>query len=203
MRVTGSEQEDAESRPATGGRTRILREARALFTTSGYASVSMQQIADAAAVNKATLYHHFRDKEDLFLAVMSDEFAQLAAGLRAAMADGNAIRDQLQAAAAYVFRSSQSDFGRLMSDLRQNVSVPRRDEFMARCSAPWEVIRAALARAAAAGEVREVDLELAARLFFVMVISQMWLPGFGRDRPELDERLAATITGVFLDGIGR
>ncbi len=57
------------------GRGRILREARLLFTAQGYAAVSMQQIADAAAVNKATLYHHFRDKEDLFLSVMVEEFA--------------------------------------------------------------------------------------------------------------------------------
>ena len=56
------------------GRGRILREARLLFTALGYAAVSMQQIADAAAVNKATLYHHFRDKEELFLSVMVEEF---------------------------------------------------------------------------------------------------------------------------------
>ena len=60
---------EAESR----GRMRVLREARALFTAEGFAAVSMQQIADAATINKATLYHHFRDKEALFLSVIASE----------------------------------------------------------------------------------------------------------------------------------
>ena len=68
------------------GRGRILREARLLFTAQGYAAVSMQQIADAAVVNKATLYHHFRDKEDLFLSVMVQEFARLAASVGSVIA---------------------------------------------------------------------------------------------------------------------
>ena len=70
------------------GRGRILREARLLFTAQGYAAVSMQQIADAAAVNKATLYHHFRDKEDLFLSVMVEEFGRLATSVGAVIAEG-------------------------------------------------------------------------------------------------------------------
>ena len=69
--------EAATTEPAIRGRGRVLREARVLFTAQGYAAVSMQQIADAAAMNKATLYHHFRDKEDLFVAVMAEEFGLL------------------------------------------------------------------------------------------------------------------------------
>jgi AcrR family transcriptional regulator len=194
---------DAAAPADRRGRGRILREARALFTAHGFASVSMQQIADAAAVNKATLYHHFRDKEDLFLAVMCVEFGQLEAGLHAALAGDTSLRDQLRRGAVFLFRSSQSDFGRLMSDLRQNVTTPRRDEFMTRCAPPWQAIRAALERAAASGDIVNIDPDLAARLFFVMVVSQTWLPGFGQYRPPLDDRLAETITAVLLDGIGR
>src|SRR5690606_37466396 len=56
------------------GRARILSAARQLFTQYGYRAVSMQQIADAASVNKATLYHHFADKEALFVEVLRHEF---------------------------------------------------------------------------------------------------------------------------------
>ena len=44
------------------GRARVVQQARELFLAQGYAAVSMQQIADAVGVNKATLYHYFRDK---------------------------------------------------------------------------------------------------------------------------------------------
>ena len=184
------------------GRDRILREARALFTAQGYAAVSMQQIADAASVNKATLYHHFRDKEDLFVSVMVEEFGRLAASVGAVIAEGGTLRDQLQRVAAHIFASRQSDFGRLAADLRDNVSGQRRSELMGGCPAPWEQISATVERAVASGEVRPVDADLVARLFFAMVGSQIWWSNIGARSPEPDDRLAATIADLLLDGIG-
>lgn len=184
------------------GRGRILREARSLFTAQGYAAVSMQQIADAASVNKATLYHHFRDKEDLFVSVMADEFRRMATSVGAVIAEGGTLRYQLQRVAAHIFASPQSDFGRLAADLRDNVSGQRRSELMGRCAPPWEQISIAVKRAIDAGEVRNVDADLVARLFFAMVGSQIWWSNIGTGYPEPDDRLAATIADLLLDGIG-
>jgi AcrR family transcriptional regulator len=182
-------------------RSRILREARALFTAQGYAAVSMQQIADASGVNKATLYHHFRHKEDLFISVMDEEFARMAAEVGAAIAAGGSLRQQLARVAAHIFASSQSDFGRLVADLHEQVPEARRAEMLTHRAPPWEQIRDAVARAAQAGEVRDVDPDLVARLFFAMVRSQVWWSKFGAEHPRPDARLAATITDLLLDGI--
>jgi AcrR family transcriptional regulator len=182
-------------------RARILLEARALFTAQGYAAVSMQQIADAAGVNKATLYHHFRHKEDLFISVMDEEFARMAAEVGAAIAAGGSLRAQLTRVAAHIFASSQSDFGRLVADLHEQVPEARRAEMLAHRAPPWEQIREAIERAQTAGEVRDVDPDLVARLFFAMVRSQVWWATFGTERPRPDARLAATITDLLLDGI--
>ena len=186
-----------------GGRGRILREARALFTARGFGAVSMQQIADAAAVNKATLYHHFQDKEDLFVAVMIEEFARMRAGVAAAIAEGGPLREQLARVAAYVIASGHSDFGRLGADLREHLSEARRTELMARSGPPWAHIRDAVAQSIAAGEVRDVDPDLAGQLFFAMVSSQIWWSRFGTPRPlRTDDQIAATIAAIMLDGIG-
>ena len=193
--------EATSSPPLAGGRIRILREARLLFTAQGYASVSMQQIADAAGVNKATLYHHFVDKEDLFVAVMAEEFARMAAGLEEVIAEGGSLRDQLARVASHVFASHRSDFGRLAADLHEHVSEGRRAELRTRCAPPWEHIRIAVERALESHEVRDVDPDLVARLFFVMVGSQIWWAKFGSDRPAPDERLAEDLTGILFDGI--
>jgi hypothetical protein len=104
--------------------------------------------------------------------------------------------------AAHIFASRQSDFGRLAADLRDNVSGQRRSELMGRCAPPWEQISLAVERAAARGEVRAVDADLVARLFFAMVGSQLWWSTIGTRYPEADDRLAATITDLVLDGIG-
>lgn len=51
-------------------RDRILETAGRMFVHHGYKSVTMDGIAEAVPVSKATLYNHFKDKEDLFQAVI-------------------------------------------------------------------------------------------------------------------------------------
>ena len=53
-------------------REQILASAAQLFIEHGYIGLSMRQIAEAVGVTKAAIYYHFRDKEDLFLAVLED-----------------------------------------------------------------------------------------------------------------------------------
>jgi TetR/AcrR family transcriptional repressor of mexJK operon len=47
----------------------LLQAATAVFLAEGYAGTSMQAVADRAGVSKMTLYRHFQDKEELFLAM--------------------------------------------------------------------------------------------------------------------------------------
>jgi len=185
------------------GRGRILREARSLFTTHGFAVVSMQQIADAAVVNKATLYHHFRDKEDLFASVMTEEFGRMSAGMTASIAAGGSLREQLERVAAHILAARRSDFGRLVADLHAHVSEQKRQELMDRCPPPWEQLAVVIARAIRDAEVRDVDPDLVARTFFAMVGSQVWWAKFGAGRPEPDDRLAITLTDLLLNGIAK
>jgi AcrR family transcriptional regulator len=48
-------------------RARILAEAERLFREQGYASTSMDQIAEGAAVTKGAIYGHFASKEELLI----------------------------------------------------------------------------------------------------------------------------------------
>jgi AcrR family transcriptional regulator len=184
------------------GRGRILGAARQLFAQHGFTTVSMQQIADAAGVNKATLYHHFADKEALFVEVLSHEFARFRGALDAPLAipDGASLRAQMLRIAGHIFASSSHDVGRLMADLRQNVSPERRTELMARSSPPWDSLVPMFERARAAGEIKPVDPALLSRLFFVMAASQAnWAKLGGCTQP--DEQTAAAIVDILLDGV--
>ncbi len=53
----------------TGSRDRILDAAEALFARRGYAGVGMREVAEAAGLGKSSLFHHFRSKADLYVAV--------------------------------------------------------------------------------------------------------------------------------------
>ena len=57
----------AEQGEAT--RAKLLRVARDLFAKRGYADVGTEEIVRRAKVTRGALYHHFRDKKDLFRAV--------------------------------------------------------------------------------------------------------------------------------------
>jgi AcrR family transcriptional regulator len=58
----------AEQSEAT--RNALIVAARGLFSERGYASVSTEEIVQAAGVTRGALYHHFRDKQDLFAGVV-------------------------------------------------------------------------------------------------------------------------------------
>ncbi len=52
---------------------KILTAARKVFTTKGMAGARMQDIADAAGINKAMLHYYFRDKDKLFEVIFLEE----------------------------------------------------------------------------------------------------------------------------------
>lgn len=58
------------SEPIESKRHTIVQAATQLFLTHSYRSVSMEKIAAAAPVSKATLYNHFDSKNQLFAAVV-------------------------------------------------------------------------------------------------------------------------------------
>jgi AcrR family transcriptional regulator len=57
-----------EAPPVT--RDRILDVAEALFAQRGFSGTSMREIASEAGLTAASLYNHFRGKDDLYLAVL-------------------------------------------------------------------------------------------------------------------------------------
>lgn len=63
----------ASARPAPGSKpAQIIEAAVAVFLEQGYGAASMDAIARAANVSKATLYAHFAGKEQLFAALITD-----------------------------------------------------------------------------------------------------------------------------------
>lgn len=59
----------------------LLKAARTLFATDGYAAVSTQAIVDAAGVTRGALYHQFGDKTGLFAEVYEDVERELVAAI--------------------------------------------------------------------------------------------------------------------------
>lgn len=56
--------------PSSLGEQAILEAAEILFAQKGFDAVSMSAIAGLANTSKPNIYHHFKNKNDLYLAVM-------------------------------------------------------------------------------------------------------------------------------------
>ncbi|BCG60337.1 TetR/AcrR family transcriptional regulator [Paenibacillus sp. URB8-2] len=52
----------------------ILLHAKALFSQKGYKGVSISDICAAAGLSKGSIYHHFKNKEDLFVQLAEISF---------------------------------------------------------------------------------------------------------------------------------
>jgi AcrR family transcriptional regulator len=65
-------------------RTALVAVARQLFAERGYAGTATEEVVQQAGVTRGALYHHFRDKQDLFEAVFIDVQEELRLKIRAA-----------------------------------------------------------------------------------------------------------------------
>ena len=63
----------------------ILDKSLPLFARSGYAGVSMRNIASAVGISGAALYHHYPDKQSLYVATIGHAFADKASGIQTAL----------------------------------------------------------------------------------------------------------------------
>jgi AcrR family transcriptional regulator len=187
------------------GRERVLREARALFLERGFAEVSMQQIADAAGMTKASLYYHFKDKEDLFANVVQHEAKRLMGGIAAELDGIDAFPEQLKRIVLYCFDSVRSDIGRLMDDFQRHVSEEShrrlRETFEGGGLDPIAWLRPYFQRAAAAGQLRPLDVDFAIVLFLGMLGGMFKFAEHHKCELPFDAKQAEMMVDVFLHGI--
>jgi AcrR family transcriptional regulator len=93
----------------------LLATARRLFSRRGYPDVSVDDIAQAARLTKGALYHHFRDKEQIFRAVVE----RIEEGIRdrlirAAEGPGGGLAGLRAACHAYLDACTEDEVGRIV-----------------------------------------------------------------------------------------
>ncbi|MEW6272179.1 MAG: TetR family transcriptional regulator [Thermodesulfobacteriota bacterium] len=76
----------------TAAQAPVIEAALLLFAEHGVAGTSLQMIADAIGVTKAAVYHHYKTKDDIVLAVATVILTRLDAAVSAAEAERSRSR---------------------------------------------------------------------------------------------------------------
>jgi AcrR family transcriptional regulator len=184
------------------GRERILDEARSLFLTKGFAATSMQEIADAVGLTKPALYYHFKDKQDLLLAVLGREMEDGQRAFYATLSSAQTLQGRLEEGAIWRFKRIKGDLGRLMSDMHRVLPPEKVHEFKCHHPMPAQLVCKFLDDAHASGEVcLTEDPTILARLYVGMIFGQLAMQN-SEEIQRLDaDRLGKIVARVFLDGI--
>ena len=179
-------------------RTLILQRAAAVFARRGYTAASMNDVAAACGVSKATLYHYVRDKHALLAQIAAEHVARLEALVREVKAQRLAPAAELDALIRR-FTAAYADAQYEHRVLTEDVKFLRDDERAAVQSGQRRVV------AAFAGAIARVRPELApqatplAMLLFGMINwTFTWMkPGGALSH----ESLAPIVAELFFGGL--
>ena len=115
--------------PRDERRAQLLTAALEVFTTAGYHSAAMDEIADHANVSKPVLYQHFPSKLELYLAVLDLHIDSLVFAIQKAIASNreNSSRVAATVEAYFGFIDSEGEAFRLLFESDMNLEPQVRE----------------------------------------------------------------------------
>lgn len=119
---------------------KILETAKNLFVEKGYHGMSMREISDALGVSKAALYYYFKDKEELFLAILKIYLDEMSGTLDHISAEPVPNAEKIRLFVEYVLtqpaeqratiRLASQEINQLSPETRRIFSSIYRDKFI-------------------------------------------------------------------------
>lgn len=115
--------------PRDERRAQLLVAALEVFTSAGYHSAAMDEIADRANVSKPVLYQHFPSKLELYLAVLDLHIDSLVFAIQKAIASNreNSSRVAATVEAYFGFIDSEGEAFRLLFESDMNLEPQVRE----------------------------------------------------------------------------
>jgi AcrR family transcriptional regulator len=186
---------------------KILDVATKLFLTQGFGATSIEAVAERARISKRTFYHRFRDKAELFEAVVRRLIGRWLRPFDAGLAEGGTVEEILLLSARRILSVALSpealalhrvvlaeaqrfpELARVMNDSGAKVGIDRLADLFD--------------RQAYAGRLSVVDSRFAAEQFLTMVLAvpQRRALGLGEPLgPAALERWARDAVELFLNG---
>jgi AcrR family transcriptional regulator len=184
-------------RDADRTRQEILEVATREFADQGYAGARVDEIAAQTRTTKRMIYYYFGGKEQLFVAVLEQAYAEIRRAEQTIDVDHLAPTDAIRRLAELTFdhHEAHSDFIRLVSieNIHHAEHIAGRDDFAGQNSPAIELIDAILERGRRDGaftrDVDAVDLHMIISSFCVFRVANRHTFGAIFDRDLTDPGL--------------
>lgn len=181
-------------------RETILQESGRLFVARGYHRLAMRELAEAVGVSKAALYYHYKDKEDLFMAVLTSNLDRIEQVINEARkAPTTRLRIEQMVQAIFQRAPEQRAMIRLASQEMDHLSVAARAEFNRIYHEKFiGQIEAIIAEGIQSGELRPMNTSLATWLLLGMMYPFFYAAHAG-EMTSFDETTDLMLA-IFFDG---
>lgn len=187
----------------TATRDRILQAALEVFARKGYHRTLVDDIVRASRTSKGAVYHHFPNKEALFLALVDEFAARLAEAVATAIGGAHGALGKVEAAlrAGLLTFARHRELARIL--LLEPVSLgpayqTKRAEVHDRFAA---LIRGYLDQAMAEGSIPPLDTQIAT-LAWLGAVNEVVICWLHSGQPDLLDEAVPTLTPMLLRTIG-
>jgi AcrR family transcriptional regulator len=185
-------------------RQHILRAALKYFANSGYAATSIQQIVSDARVSKPALYYYFRDKAELFKALVHEAHDAKFRLLCEAAGRGRNIREQLENILItlfdYVAKNRELTRISFATNFAAPGEVPENLGYAGKCERNFEFVHSLIKAAQKNGELNK-NFDSGEMAFGIYGLTNLYLISHLMERNYRPDRKASKrIVELFLIG---
>lgn len=186
----------------TGLRDTILEKAKSLFIQHGYHGLSMREIAEEVGVSKAALYYHFKDKEELFIAVLNQNLDHMGKEIDVIRVSSKTNSEMIVKFIEYVLtqpaeqrsviRLGTQEMSQLSAESRKQFNDTYHQKFIGQVQ---EIISSGMKN----GEFKTMDPDIATWALLGLLYPYMY-PNYFGSSPLSREKIDLIIS-LFMDGI--
>ena len=181
---------------------KILSAAHRLFVQQGYTATSMRQVAEAAGIGKATIYHHFPDKQAILMALLDRRTSSVDVALQLVRSETDPRRRiQVATEASVNFLLESAD---IVQIVRREIPGGR-DQMQEGVTAFFREYMALLADAIQhgieQGIFRPVNPAETARVLMAMIQGTFAMAYVVNERAKTPQQAAAALLDVFFQGL--
>jgi AcrR family transcriptional regulator len=182
-------------------RSDIIQAAAQIFRLKGYHATSMQDIADAVHLQKASLYHHVQNKQDILVTILDQALDLMIADMETVLASSAPSDEKLsQAVHGYVRHLvDERDLASVLLYEYRSLDSRRRTRHLARRDRFEGLWRSLLGQGVSQGAFRPLDVPIVASAF--LGVMNGMLAWYREDGRLSGSQIADTFSDLFLSGI--